>query len=68
MRGQTDLYGRVLRITVTGLGDELAAAAGLITGQGAEGLPVVLIRGLKVPPGDGCAADLVRPPELDLFR
>jgi coenzyme F420-0:L-glutamate ligase/coenzyme F420-1:gamma-L-glutamate ligase len=27
MRGQRDLYGRVLRITVTGLGDELAAAA-----------------------------------------
>lgn len=68
MRGQTDLYGRVLRVTVTGLGDELAAAAGLIGGQGAEGLPVVLIRGMKTPPGEGCAADLVRPPELDLFR
>lgn len=68
MRGQTDLYGRVLRVTVTGLGDELAAAAGLIGGQGAEGLPVVLIRGMKTPPGEGCAADLIRPPELDLFR
>jgi coenzyme F420-0:L-glutamate ligase/coenzyme F420-1:gamma-L-glutamate ligase len=67
MRGQRDLFGRVLRITVTGLGDEFAAAAGLLTGQGAEGLPVVLIRGMVVPPGDGRAADLVRPVELDLY-
>jgi len=68
MRGQHDLFGRVLRVTVTGLGDELAAAAGLISGQGAEGRPVVLIRGMQLPPGDGRAADLVRPPELDLYR
>jgi coenzyme F420-0:L-glutamate ligase/coenzyme F420-1:gamma-L-glutamate ligase len=68
MRGQRDLFGRVLRVTVTGLGDELAAAAGLVTGQGAEGLPVVLVRGMSLPPGDGCAADLVRPPDQDLFR
>jgi coenzyme F420-0:L-glutamate ligase/coenzyme F420-1:gamma-L-glutamate ligase len=66
-RGQRDLFGRVLQITVTGLGDELAAAAGLVTGQGAEGLPVVLVRGMVVPPGDGRAADLVRPIELDLY-
>lgn len=66
-RGQRDLYGRELRVTVTGLGDELAAAAGLVTGQGAEGLPVVLVRGMAVPQGDGCAADLVRPEALDLY-
>jgi coenzyme F420-0:L-glutamate ligase/coenzyme F420-1:gamma-L-glutamate ligase len=68
MRGQRDLFGRVLRVTVTGLGDELAAAAGLVTGQGAEGLPVVLVRGMHLPPGDGCAADLIRPSDQDLFR
>ncbi len=66
-RGQRDLFGRVLRITVTGLGDELAAAAGLVTGQGAEGLPVVLVRGMKLPPGDGQAAELVRAVEQDLY-
>jgi len=66
-RGQRDLYGRELRVTVTGLGDELAAAAGLVTGQGAEGLPVVLVRGLQVPPGEGRAADLIRPEALDLY-
>ncbi len=66
-RGQRDLYGRELRITVTGLGDELAAAAGLVTGQGAEGLPAVLVRGMALPQGEGCAADLVRPEALDLY-
>jgi coenzyme F420-0:L-glutamate ligase/coenzyme F420-1:gamma-L-glutamate ligase len=68
MRGQRDIFGRVLRVTVTGLGDEIAAAAGLISGQAAEGLPVVLVRGLRLPPGQGKAADLIRPAELDLYR
>jgi coenzyme F420-0:L-glutamate ligase/coenzyme F420-1:gamma-L-glutamate ligase len=58
----------VLQVTVTGLGDEIAAAAGLLSGQSAEGLPVVLVRGLRLPSGEGSAADLIRPPELDLFR
>jgi coenzyme F420-0:L-glutamate ligase / coenzyme F420-1:gamma-L-glutamate ligase len=68
MRGQTDLFGRVLRVTVTGLGDEIAAAAGLLSGQAAEGRPVVLVRGLQLPEGSGCGADLIRPPDLDLYR
>ena len=67
MRGQPDLFNRTLHVTVTGLGDELAAAAGLLSGQGAEGLPVVLIRGMRVPSGEGSAADLVRPRALDLY-
>lgn len=68
LRGMRDLFGRVLRVTVTGLGDEIAAAAGLLSGQGAEARPVVLVRGLNLPAVDGSAADLVRPPELDLYR
>ena len=68
LRGQRDLFGRVLRVSMTGFGDELAAAAGLLSGQGAESRPVVLIRGLTLPPGEGRAADLVRPPELDLYK
>lgn len=68
LRGQHDLFGRVLRVSMTGFGDELAAAAGLLSGQGAESRPVVLIRGLALPPGEGRAADLVRPPEFDLYK
>ncbi len=66
-RGNRDLYGHVLRVTVTGLGDEIAAAAGLLIGQAAEGLPVVMVRGLHLPPGEGKAADLVRPVAMDLY-
>ncbi len=68
MRGATDLFGRTLRVTVTGLADEIAAAAGLLSGQGAEGRPVVLVRGLSLPDVEASAAELVRPPELDLYR
>lgn len=67
-RGDTDLHGYTLQHTEVGVGDEIAAAAGLLMGQGAEGLPVVLVRGLSLPPIDGCAADLIRPKENDLYR
>ena len=41
MRGQPDLFGYTLRITLIGAADELAAAASLVMGQAAEGTPVV---------------------------
>jgi coenzyme F420-0:L-glutamate ligase/coenzyme F420-1:gamma-L-glutamate ligase len=68
LRGQTDLYGRTLRITVQGYADMIASAAGLVTGEGAEGKPVVLVRGLGFPAHHGTAQDLIRPPEQDLYR
>ena len=46
----------------------IAAAASLLMGQADEGTPVVLLRGLQLPEGDGSAADLHRARELDLFR
>ncbi len=70
LRGHADLFGRKLQHTEIGLADELAAAAELISGQAAEGLPVVLIRGCRLPadaPSDGRAADLYRPPDMDLY-
>jgi len=45
-RGEVDLFGRKLQATLTPLADEIAAAAGLVTGQAAEGQPVVLVRGV----------------------
>lgn len=68
LRGQPDLFGYTLRVTTVARADELAAAAGLVTGQAAEGLPVVLIRGADYPRGDGRAVDMQRPIEKDLFR
>jgi len=68
LRGQTDMFGYTLRVTTVARADELAAAAGLVIGQAAEGLPVVVIRGATYPRGDGRATDMQRPPEKDLFR
>jgi coenzyme F420-0:L-glutamate ligase/coenzyme F420-1:gamma-L-glutamate ligase len=67
-RGQPDLYGYQLQHTDIGVADEIAAAVGLLMGQAAEGMPVVLVRGLNLPTTDGKAADLVRPKEMDLYR
>ncbi len=67
-RGERDRYGYRLQHTDVGVADEIAAAAGLLMGQAAEGLPAVLLRGLSLPPADGRAADLVRPKDLDLYR
>lgn len=68
MRGQPDLFGRELRVTETGFADEIAAAAGLLMGQAAEGLPMALVRGLSWSAPDAPAAALIRPTEHDLFR
>ena len=69
LRGRPDLFGAALRVTEVGFADELAAAAGLVLGQAAEGIPVVIVRGLSFPVNEeGCAADLTRPPDLDLYR
>ncbi len=67
-RGEPDLYGYELQHTDIGVADEIAAAAGLLMGQGGEGMPVVLVRGLNLPTVAGKATDLVRPKEMDLYR
>lgn len=67
-RGEPDLYGYQLQHTDVGVADEIAAAAGLLMGQAAEGAPVVLLRGLAFSAPPGRAADLIRPRTLDLYR
>ena len=67
-RGHPDLFGRALEVTETGFADEIAAAASLVMGQADEGVPLALVRGLKWLAPDAPAAELVRPPEHDLFR
>lgn len=66
-RGNTDLFGRTLQITMTALGDQIAAAADLVAGQAGEGRPVIHMRGLSFPAADGRAHDLVRNRDLDLY-
>ena len=67
-RGRPDDFGMPLQATQVAMADELAAAAELLMGK-TRRVPAVLVRGLDVfegPPGSG--QELVRPPELDLFR
>lgn len=66
--GQQDLFGYVLRTSIEGVADELAATASLLQGQGAEGTPMVLIRGGRFKPGIGSLVELLREPKKDMFR
>ena len=66
-RGEPDLSGRRMEVTVTGFADQIASAAALLTGEGAEGRPVVLMRGLAWSQPDSNAMALIRQAEEDLF-
>lgn len=66
-RGEVDLYGRELKVTMPAKGDEIAAAASLVMGEAREATPVVLMRGLQVA-GEGASQSLIRPLEEDLFN
>lgn len=66
-RGDRDLFGKRLEITVTALGDQLAAAADLVAGQADEGRPVVLLRGLRFAVGSHSARELSRPADEDVY-
>ncbi len=67
-RGWKDLFGYTLQITVVGVADELAAAASLMMGQAAEGIPAVHVRGFPYPLGEGSLKELIRPKNQDMFR
>jgi coenzyme F420-0:L-glutamate ligase/coenzyme F420-1:gamma-L-glutamate ligase len=66
--GTTDRHGRTLEATEVAIADELASAADLVRRK-AEGVPVVIVRGLDFAPDEAASGqDLIRPPEADLFR
>ena len=68
LRTSLDLFGRALRATQIGLADEIAAAGTMLMGQGAEGRPVVLVRGFGKFDQPTNAKALVRDKDHDLFR
>lgn len=70
-RQEEDLFGRPLRVTEVGLADEIASAASMVMGQGGEGTPAVLVRGVVQGRGraEGWrASTLLRDESEDLFR
>lgn len=67
-RGELDRNGRRMEVTQVAWADAAAAAAGLVMGEGAEGTPVVMLRGLVAHTAEGQARDLIRPLEEDMFQ
>lgn len=65
LRGTKDRIGYELRSSRVAIADEIASAADLARGK-AEGVPVVVVRGLELD-GDGSASEIVIEAELDLF-
>lgn len=68
LRGTLDLFGRELQVTQVALADAIAAAASMLMGEGAEGKPVVIVRGLHIAGADDGIGPLLRPKDQDLFR
>jgi coenzyme F420-0:L-glutamate ligase / coenzyme F420-1:gamma-L-glutamate ligase len=64
--GERDPAGYELHATRIAVADEIAGAAQLVFGK-LDRVPVAVVRGLDVR-GDGRAAEIVIPPETDLFR
>lgn len=68
LRGRPDTSGRTMEATVVAVADEIASAAELAAGKTSR-RPVVLVRGVELPAGDGSITrDVVIPAEADLFR
>lgn len=66
LRGTRDAQGYELQSTMVASADEIAGAAELAMGK-TGGVPAAVVRGLDAG-GNGHGADLVMPPERDLFR
>jgi coenzyme F420-0:L-glutamate ligase / coenzyme F420-1:gamma-L-glutamate ligase len=67
-RGETDRNGRKLEVTEVAFADLLASAAGLVMGEGSEGIPAALLTGLEWSAPARPADSLIRPLQEDLFR
>jgi coenzyme F420-0:L-glutamate ligase/coenzyme F420-1:gamma-L-glutamate ligase len=65
LAGTPDYFGRRLETTEVAVADLICSAASLVMGEAAEGVPVVLVRGLE-PEGEGGISDLLY--ERDVFK
>lgn len=65
--GKKDLFGNPLEKTIECVVDEIAAFANLLMGEGDEGTPVVVFRGLDLR-GEGDTEEIYRSEEEDIIR
>jgi len=66
-RGQKDMFGYMLRVSLIAVADELASAAELVMNK-FDRVPVAVVRGYSYIEGEGTVREILRPKELDLFR
>ncbi len=67
--GEKDLFGKVLEITEEAVADELAGTANLLMGEGAGGIPAVVIRGLNHYCKENTSIkEIYRPDEQDIIK
>ncbi len=66
-RGLADLFGRVLQVAEVASADSIAGAAALVMGEGAEAIPLVLVRGLGAGESTQSAKTIVRSNDENLF-
>jgi coenzyme F420-0:L-glutamate ligase/coenzyme F420-1:gamma-L-glutamate ligase len=64
-RGTKDLAGKVLEITNEGVGDEIAGFANVMMGEGAGGVPIVIVRGITY---EDHLCQVFRTKETDVIR
>ena len=68
LEGSPDLFGRPLTAaSIVPVADLLASTAMLVSGEGDEGVPLVLVRGMTRSATDTPASALVRDAERDMF-
>ena len=66
-RGQHDTAGKLLSATVIAIADEIASAAELAMGKTSR-MPVAIVWGMRTSGDGGKARELIRAPEIDIFR
>jgi coenzyme F420-0:L-glutamate ligase/coenzyme F420-1:gamma-L-glutamate ligase len=66
-RGQPDLHGRVMQVSISAIADELAGATELVMDKTAA-VPAALVRGLSYEVGPASIGDLLRDSSTDMFR
>jgi coenzyme F420-0:L-glutamate ligase / coenzyme F420-1:gamma-L-glutamate ligase len=66
-RGQRDTTGKLLSATIIAIADEIASAAELAMGKTSR-MPVAIVRGMRTSGDGGKARELIRAPEIDIFR
>jgi coenzyme F420-0:L-glutamate ligase/coenzyme F420-1:gamma-L-glutamate ligase len=67
-RGEEDRFGKIAMITKEAVADEICAAANLVMGEFKEGIPIVIVRGLKLKRSEGDIKEVLFNREDDFFR